>query len=57
MDFDINVMRSVVTLVSLVLFLGLMLWTWSRKRKDFFDDAAQVPFLDDDAPVGTSDRT
>jgi len=54
MDVDINVWRSIVTLLSLVLFIGLMVWTWNRKRQSAFDEAAQLPFLDDESP---SDKT
>ncbi|MFZ2986891.1 cbb3-type cytochrome oxidase subunit 3 [Ideonella sp.] len=47
MSLDINLLRSVVTLVSLVLFLGLMAWVWSKRRITAFDEAAQLPFLDE----------
>jgi cytochrome c oxidase cbb3-type subunit 4 len=53
MDFDINTLRSVVTLVSLLLFVGLMVWTWNRRRKEGFDEAAQLPFLTDDLPASS----
>lgn len=53
MEFDINALRSVVTLVSLVLFVGLMVWTWSRRRQSAFDEAAQLPFLDGDSMSST----
>jgi cytochrome c oxidase cbb3-type subunit 4 len=43
---DINFLRSAVTVVSLLLFLALVAWTWSRHRRAAFDDAAQLPFLD-----------
>jgi cytochrome c oxidase cbb3-type subunit 4 len=57
-EFDINVWRSIITLLSLVLFLGLMVWTWNRKRQSAFDEAAQLPFLDDEPSAGaeTSQR-
>ncbi|MBL8330946.1 MAG: CcoQ/FixQ family Cbb3-type cytochrome c oxidase assembly chaperone [Rubrivivax sp.] len=41
---DINDMRSLVTVVSLVLFLAITVWTWQRSRKDAFDEAAGLPF-------------
>jgi cytochrome c oxidase cbb3-type subunit 4 len=43
---DINILRSAVTVVSLLLFLALVVWTWSRHRRAAFDDAAQLPFVD-----------
>jgi cytochrome c oxidase cbb3-type subunit IV len=41
---DINLMRSVVTLITFILFLGIMVWTWQRSRKSAFDAAAALPF-------------
>jgi cytochrome c oxidase cbb3-type subunit 4 len=51
MEFDINIWRSIITLLSLVLFVGLMVWTWNRKRHHAFDEAARLPFLDDEVPA------
>ena len=56
MDVDINVWRSIITLLSLVLFIGLMVWTWNRKRQSAFDEAAQLPFLDDESPSDNTPR-
>jgi cytochrome c oxidase cbb3-type subunit 4 len=53
MELDINALRSFITLVSLAMFVGLMAWTWNRRQKRGFDEAAQLPFLDDDQ-VGSS---
>lgn len=52
---DVNDLRSAVTVVSLVLFLALVLLTWSRKRKAVYDEAARLPFLDAD-PVAKADN-
>jgi cytochrome c oxidase cbb3-type subunit 4 len=54
MEMDINVLRSAITLVSLVMFLGLMVWTWNRRQKPGFEEAAHLPFLDDDDQVGST---
>lgn len=48
---DLNFWRSLVTVVSLILFLCLVAWTWSRRRVSGFDEAAQLPFADDDVPT------
>ncbi|MBN8486503.1 MAG: CcoQ/FixQ family Cbb3-type cytochrome c oxidase assembly chaperone [Burkholderiales bacterium] len=48
MEFDINAYRSAVTVLALVLFVALMVWTWQRKRQSAFEEAAQLPFLDPD---------
>jgi cytochrome c oxidase cbb3-type subunit 4 len=47
MDIDINTLRSAATVLSLVLFIGIMVWAWSRKRQDEFAEAAQIPFEQD----------
>ena len=39
------------TLLLLILFIGLVVWAWSSKRKDDFEEAAQLP-LDDEDPEG-----
>ncbi len=44
---DINLLRSVVTVISLFLFLALVAWTWQRSRRDAFEEAAALPFADD----------
>jgi cytochrome c oxidase cbb3-type subunit 4 len=48
---DINILRSLITVLSLVAFLGIVFWAWSAKRKTAFDEAAQLPFADDDVPA------
>jgi cytochrome c oxidase cbb3-type subunit IV len=50
---DVNTLRSAVTLVMLLMFVGIVVWTWSRSRRDAFDDAAALPFVDDAPPADT----
>ncbi|MBI3525636.1 MAG: cbb3-type cytochrome c oxidase subunit 3 [Betaproteobacteria bacterium] len=45
---DINDLRSVVTVVSFVMFIGIVWWAYSDKRKPAFDEAALLPFSDDE---------
>ena len=52
---DINTIRSLVTVLSLVAFLGIVLWAWSAKRKPAFDEAAQLPFADDEPAAQTEE--
>ena len=47
---DLNDIRSLVTLFSLALFLGLMAWTWWPARREAHDAAALLPFVDDELP-------
>jgi cytochrome c oxidase cbb3-type subunit 4 len=44
---DINDMRSAVTVVSFLVFVGIVAWAWSKRNKSDFDEAAQLPFKDD----------
>jgi len=41
---DINDVRSLVTLLGLALFLGLMGWTWWPARRRDHEAAARLPF-------------
>lgn len=46
---DVNDLRSVVTLASLLVFLGIAVWAWSRGNKARFDEAAALPFVEQDS--------
>jgi cytochrome c oxidase cbb3-type subunit IV len=48
MNFDINVVRGVLTLLLLVTFIGLCFWAYSRKRESAFNEAANLPFADEE---------
>lgn len=52
MHMDINFVRSVLTLVLLVVFIGIVAWAWNGRRKQAFDAAARLPF-DDEIESGT----
>ncbi len=44
---DINTLRSITTVAALLVFLGIVWWAWSKKRKSDFDEAARLPFDQD----------
>ena len=44
MEIDVNLLRILVTVVSLVVFVGIVVWAWSRRNQAAFDEAAQLPF-------------
>ena len=46
---DINDLRVIVMLFGLVLFLAIWAWSWSGKRREAFDEAARLPFADDES--------
>ena len=45
---DLNDLRALITLLSFVAFIALVAWAWSRRNKKRFDDAANLPFADDE---------
>jgi cbb3-type cytochrome oxidase subunit 3 len=46
---DVNTLRIAVTVAGLLLFVALVLHTWSRQRRADHDAAAMLPFVDDAA--------
>ena len=44
---DIITLRSLVTVVSMLLFVGIVLWAWRHSRAPAFDAAAALPFSGD----------
>ncbi len=47
MDFDINILRAAVTVLSLVAFLGIVVWAYSGRRTQDFEQAARLPLEQD----------
>ena len=47
---DVNDLRIVVTLLSFVIFIGIVVWAWSARNRQAFDEAAMLPFADEPAP-------
>ncbi|MCR9104005.1 MAG: cbb3-type cytochrome c oxidase subunit 3 [Gammaproteobacteria bacterium] len=45
---DINDLRGLSTAFLLVAFIGLCIWAYSKNRSKAFDEAAQLPFADDE---------
>ena len=41
---DINTLRIAVTVVSFVLFAGIVVWAWRRRNTQDFRQAANLPF-------------
>ena len=47
MEFDINSLRSLATVVSFVVFIGILVWTYSSRKVADFEQAAKLPFEQD----------
>jgi len=46
---DINDLRGLSTLFLMISFIGLCIWAYSAKRKTHFDEAANLPFADEES--------
>ncbi|KPK30246.1 MAG: cytochrome oxidase [Betaproteobacteria bacterium SG8_40] len=44
----INDLRSAVTVVAFIAFIGIVVWAYSHRRKEAFDEAARLPFTEDE---------
>jgi len=44
---DINTLRTIATIAALLVFLGIVIWAWSSRNKERFDEAANLPFEQD----------
>jgi cytochrome c oxidase cbb3-type subunit 4 len=54
---DIDTFRGVVTALLMALFVGLVLWAYSRRRHADFTAAAALPLEDDaESRAGTEQR-
>jgi cytochrome c oxidase cbb3-type subunit IV len=47
---DMTVIRSIMTVLAFITFLGIIAWAYSSKRKQAFDAAARMA-LEDDEPI------
>jgi cytochrome c oxidase cbb3-type subunit IV len=45
---DINFLRGIATVLAALAFVGVCVWAYGSKRKAGFDEAAQLPFADDE---------
>lgn len=44
---DITTLRAFATVACFVLFIGIVVWTYSSRNKRRFEEAAQLPFEQD----------
>jgi len=52
---DMTLVRSLFTVIAFALFIAVVAWTWSSRRRQDYDEAAALPFNDDispEAPAG-----
>lgn len=53
---NIAVFHSWWTVLMAVIFIGIVAWAWSGKRKHSFDEAAKMPLEDDSTGGVTGER-
>ncbi|AZM97119.1 cbb3-type cytochrome oxidase subunit 3 [Vreelandella venusta] len=53
---DTGTFRGLITLILIVAFIGICLWAYSKRRKPDFDEAANLPFADDNDKQPTRDK-
>ena len=46
---DINAIRTSITVLAMLAFLGIVAWAWSSRRRADFDAAARLPLDEDDS--------
>ncbi len=51
---EITVFHGLWTAALLVIFVGIVVWAWSGKRKVAFDEAARIPLEDDEMEPGNA---
>lgn len=51
---SVSLIQTVWTVVAFVIFVGVVIWAWSSRRKEAFDKAARMA-LDDDKPIDSND--
>jgi cytochrome c oxidase cbb3-type subunit 4 len=52
---DINDVRAWFTVVMIVLFVAIVIWAYSKKRKKDFDEAAHLPLNEPEKPRDTKE--
>ena len=45
---ELNDIRAWHTVILLISFVGIVIWAYSRRRKRDFDEAANLPFADEE---------
>ncbi len=58
MDFDINTLRSAVTVAGFVCFVAIVIMAWRPGAQGAYQEAAMLPFADDESPhTGNGEKT
>ena len=47
MNFDVNTLRAMATVLSFMTFIGIVVWAYSRRNAADFEEVARLPFEQD----------
>jgi cytochrome c oxidase cbb3-type subunit 4 len=42
-----NILRVAVTIISFIVFVGILIWVWRNRNTSDFKEAANLPFEED----------
>jgi len=54
---DFVTLSSIMTVLSFATFIGIVLWAYSKKATRSFDEAARLPFAEDEAAAESPTET
>ena len=54
---DVGSLKGIATIFVAIAFAGVCWWAFSPKRKDTFEEAANLPFQDEDISQESARRT
>ena len=54
---DINDLRTLVTVLSFVVFAAIVTWACSSRQQKRFEEAANLPFVEPDEPLPASTQS
>lgn len=49
---ELGTLRGLMILVLMIVFIGVVAWAWSSKRKKDFEEAARLPLEEDSGETG-----
>jgi cytochrome c oxidase cbb3-type subunit 4 len=55
-EWLVSLIHPVWTVLVFIIFIGIVVWAYSSRRKDEFDAAARDPIEDDDSIESTKDK-
>jgi len=53
---DIQDFRAMFTVIMFAMFIGIVFWAWSNKRRGAFTEAANLPLNEPEHPRADNDK-